>query len=65
MRTATRVYLTIQNFKEGVVACGEISLLKNRVKPVTCNENSNACLPDYTKLYGGRGGMWRDFFDEK
>ena len=34
-------------------------------KHVSCSEESNACLPDYRKLFNGRGGMRREFFTEK
>ena len=32
---------------------------------VRCSENSNTCLPDYTKIYGGRGGYLKEFFKEQ
>ena len=30
-----------------------------------CLEQSNACLPNFNILYGGRGGTWKEFFVEK
>ena len=31
-------------------------------RSLSCSEESNACLPDFSKLYNGRGGVWSDFF---
>jgi len=35
------------------------------LQPLQCSEDSNTCLPDYSKLDNGRGGMWKEFFVEK
>ena len=44
-----------------------VNYLQHRMhdgKQLTCREHSNACLPDFRKLYIGRGGMWREFFED-
>ena len=70
MRIKTADYwcsITYDVFKELFIYYGR-NYLQHKMydkKALRCLEKSNACLPDFVALYGGRGGMWRDFFVEK
>ena len=58
-----------QMFKEHRIYFGVYYLqhqqYKEWIQHLSCSEDSNTCLPDYNKLYNGRGGMWKEFFVEK
>ena len=70
MRIKTDDYwcaVTYDVFKEARIDYGRYYLqhkMYNK-KALHCEEKSNTCLPNFNELFGGRGGMWREFFVEK
>ena len=65
-----RTSVPYQMFKENRIYYGVYYLQHKQYKqyylaPLQCSENSNACLPDYSKIDNGRGGIWKEFFAER
>ena len=60
-------YYMFRNFRRGY----GLSYLQHKMyneygkSSVHCIEKSNACLPDFIKLFNGRGGMWKEYFREQ